>query len=268
MNLLLDKPLVVFDLETSGLNPEVDEIVEFAGRRFETDGTDSVLEIKIKPANPLSTEIQSLIGLTNEELAERPPFAAVASGILAFIAGCDLAGFNVESFDVPFLAGKLKKLGLELDLAGVRILDGKGIFFNQEGRRLSDALKFYCGREMVGAHRALNDVDATIDVLDGQIDMYRWKGLPIEKLSEFGRPRLDPMFVDPEKRFFWKDGVPCFNFGKHRSSSLRDVVARDKSYVLWCAAPEREFPTKFKEICRDALAGIYPTKPAAQTKGE
>jgi DNA polymerase-3 subunit epsilon len=269
MKLLLEKPIVFFDLETSGLNHEVDEIIEFAGRRFEPTGESKDLEILITPSEPISREIEELTGLTNKQLVEHGhQFKSVAHEIRDFVAGADFAGFNVERFDVPFLVAKLKALGFAMNLEGVSIVDAKDIFFAREGRRLKDAVKFYCDREFTEGHRAMKDVDATIDVLDGQIERYGWLGLKIDHLALKGKGEPNPMFVDLEKKFFWKNGKAHFNFGKHRSNSLEFVASKDLGYLRWCAGAERDFSAGFKKICQDAIAGTFPEEAPALTGGE
>ena len=260
-SLALDRPLVFFDTETTGTDPREDRIVEFAAVKLYPDEKRENLRILVNPNVPIPRESSRIHGITDADVEGAPSFGECASEILAFIDGCDLAGYNITRFDVPLLAAELERIDSKLSLDGVRVVDPQVIFFSKEPRDLSAAVRFYCGRELEGAHGAMADTVASLDVLLAQVDRYGDLPADIAGLAAASSTATDSRFVDAGRRFIWRHGEPYFNFGTQRSRSLREVSdsknVRGRGYLKWIV--KSDFSEEVKDIVRDALNGKIRT---------
>jgi DNA polymerase-3 subunit epsilon len=255
MKLELSKPLVVFDVETTGTDPVRDRIVEIALVRLHPDGRRERFVCRVNPGIPIPPESTAIHGISDADVAASPKFDAVAPEIVAFIADSDLGGYNVVKFDIPVLQAELRRVGRSLPVQGRAIVDPQKIFFLKEPRDLSAACRLYCGRELEGAHGALADAEATVDVLLGQVDRYDDLPKSVDGLSAL----LAEGQIDPEGRFRWKDGDVVIAFGKHRGQSLRELSDKKPEYLRWMVGAD--FSEEVKKIAREALAGNYPPPP-------
>ncbi|NKB88396.1 MAG: 3'-5' exonuclease [Acidobacteria bacterium] len=187
----LQRPLVFLDLEATGLDLQTDRIVEVAMVRVDPDGTSHAYTRTVDPERPVPAEAAAVHGLTNEDLDGAPRFVDLASGILEFIAGADLAGYNHGRYDLPLLRAEFERAGFDFDWRAHRIVDVSVIFRRMEPRSLSGAMRFYCDRELTDAHAAAADVAATMAVLIGQAQRYPDLDRDADALDAFTRPR-DP----------------------------------------------------------------------------
>src|SRR5688572_1545605 len=168
----LERPLAFFDLETTGLNPRTDRIVELAVLRIAPDG-DLVERVRrFNPGIPIPAEASKVHGITDEDVAAEPPFSARAKSLLELLEPCDLAGFNIRRFDLPMLLAEFKRAGLEMDLKERRVVDIQAIYHREERRDLTAAARFYLGREHPEAHSALSDIRTSAAVLSAQLTRY------------------------------------------------------------------------------------------------
>jgi DNA polymerase-3 subunit epsilon len=221
------RPVCALDVETTGLDPAVDRIVEVGVVRVEPDGRARVLAQLVDPGRPIPPAATAIHGLTDDDLAGRPGFAAIAPGLLAFLDGADLVGFNLP-FDLLFLATEFQRAGLEFDLAGRAVLDALSLFRRKEPRDLPAAVRFYLNRNHRGQHRATADASAALRVLDAQLD--RYPDLPACP-ADLHRLLVQ---VDVGGRFArGPGGAPVFAFGKYRGTALAAVAAADPSYLRW-----------------------------------
>jgi DNA polymerase-3 subunit epsilon len=247
-NLPLDRPLVIFDLETTGLDPKVDRIVEFSFLKLRPDGSREHVTFRVNPGMPISPEATAKHGITDADVAELPQFNEYAQRIVRFLKDCDLCGFNIRSYDLKLLVAELARCNILLELAGRRLIDAKSIYHNREPRSLEAAVRFYCNRDHIGAHGAAADVLATLDVLESQLDRY---DLPrnIAELHELFAP---PGSMDLEGKFRKKeDGEVYFTFGKYKDQKLA-AVRRDKpDYLEWMLG--QDFFDDTKAVIRMAL---------------
>jgi DNA polymerase-3 subunit epsilon len=247
-HLILGRPLVVLDAETTGLDPQADRIVELAVLRVGPGGSRDALTLRFDPGVPIPPAATAVHGITDEDVAGAPRFAELAADLLAFLGGCDLAGFGLKRFDLPLLCAEFRRAGLSLPLAGRAVLDVLEIYHARHPRTLAAAVRRYCGREHAGAHGAGADVVATAEVLDSMLghygDLPRWP-------AELHR-HLRPDAVDVAGNFRLVDGEVRFAFGRHRGRPLGAVAEAAPDYLRWML--KAGFLDDAKGLVRDALA--------------
>lgn len=256
--LKLDRPLVVFDIESTGISPRADRIIELAAIRVETSGKKRSRDWLLNPTVPIPLETTAIHGITNEIVADCPTFADVAGEIRDFFAGCDLAGFNHTRFDIPMLCEEFTRVGIDFAVDGRRTLDAQRIFHQREPRDLTAALAFYCDEIFTEAHGASADTEATLRVLAGQFKRYPDLPRDMEELDRLLNPR-DPFSVDRSGRLRWVDNEITINFGRKKGRRLRDLVANDASFLNWML--RSDFPPDTRQIVRDAMDGKWPEPP-------
>lgn len=270
MQLNLTKPLVVFDLETTGLDLVKDRVIQISYIKVNTDGTEKRANIFVNPGKSVPPEITELTGITNEDVKNQPQFKELAAGLAEEFKGCDFAGFNSNHFDIPMLAEEFLRAGIDFDFSKSRLIDAQTIFHKMERRNLAAAYKFYCGRKMeedFEAHRADQDTEATYRVLKAELDMYapgrqeeleRQLNNDMDELAEFSKTNNN---VDFAGRIVWKEmkdasgnilmdknGKPrmqeTFNFGKYKGWNVAEVLNRDPGYFSWMLSSDFTYNTK------------------------
>jgi DNA polymerase-3 subunit epsilon len=256
--LKLERPLCVFDLEATGVDPAQDRIVEISVLRREPDGRETLFSSLVNPGVPIPAEAAEIHGITDAMVADQPPFHAIAPRILKAFDGADLAGFNAIRYDVPLLCAEFKRIGADWPGPGRKVLDPHVIFQRKERRDLSAAYRFFCGKELAGAHRAEADVRATAEVLWAQVERYADLPKDVAGLGAWCA-QVDPGRVDAEGKFIWKSGEAVFNFGVKRGAPLREIAVNEPSYLKWMVEKGRFSPDVIR-ICREALAGKFPAK--------
>ena len=227
----LEKPISFFDLETTGKDRKKDRVVEIAIIKIAPDGSKQTYEKRINPLMPISPEATEVHGISNEDVSMCQTFEDLSHEILNFIKGSDLGGYNLIHFDIPILIEEFKRCKIDYSLLGVNIIDCYVIFSKKEKRDLTNALKFYSGKELVNSHSAIADIEATIDVFKGQLKMYDDLGNSIEEISKFGR---NPNAVDIDGKILKNDqGVYVFGVGKHIDKSIVKIKKEDSGYFSW-----------------------------------
>lgn len=252
-----ERPLAVLDLETTGNVPSRDRIVEIGVVRIDRDARIAELATLVHPGVPIPPEATAIHGITDEAVASSPPFARIASEVVALLDGADLCGYNVRRFDLQVLRAELARAGFDFSLAGRRIFDPFVIFRRQEPRDLGAAVRFYCGDTHAG-HRAADDVAATIRVLAAQLERYDGT-LPAsaDALHAYCEDR-QPSWVDAEGKIAWRGEEACWNVGRQAGRPLRDLARVERGFLLWVL--ERDFPPDTKAIVQEALAGRFPSR--------
>lgn len=241
--LQLKKPLAIIDLETTGVNLSTDRIVEIAIVRIQTDGTQQIKRKLLNPEIQISEVSRNLHGIDNAMVKDAPTFKQVANEIKQFLDNCDLAGYNSNRFDIPLLAEEFLRVGLEFDFSHRRLVDVQKIFHMMEQRTLSAAYKFYCNKELEGAHGAQIDAVATWEVLQAQIAKYPQLGTSVETIITcIG----DDSIVDFARRMIMENGVEVFNFGKHKGRSVVEVLKAEPQYYDWMMKGDFPKHTKAK----------------------
>lgn len=263
MKFNLDRDLVFFDLESTGLNVIRDRIIQIACVKYPKDGSEpKELEMLINPGIPISLEAMMITGIQPKDVARKPTFQQVAKQIYEFIGKADLAGYNSNRFDIPLLMEEFARVGINFSMKGRRTLDMQRIFYKMEPRTLKAALKFYCGKEMENAHNALADVYATIDVFKGQLKKYEGMSYEgddglienavdndMQKIHEF---TTDARFVDATQKLR-KDvnGDIVFNFGKYQNQVVGEVLSKDQNYYHWIM--NKEFSSQVKQTVKQLV---------------
>lgn len=256
-NIRLTRPLAVFDLETTGTDTKTDRIVEISILRIEPDGSNRIKTVRVNPGIPIPAEVSALHGITDADVADKPPFRSYARAIVQHLDGCDLCGFNIRGYDLPLLIAELRRAGVELPLEERAVVDPLKIFHDRERRDLTGALRFYCQMEHEGAHGAEADVIATVAVLDAQVARYRDLPRTIDGLHA---THVDPDAIDFDGKFRRVDGRIVFNFGKYMGQDLDSIAASKPDYLNWIL--QQDFYDDVKTIVRRALA-----RPACQDEG-
>jgi DNA polymerase-3 subunit epsilon len=242
----LDKPLAIFDLETTGVDLVNDRIVQLSVIKVVDWKESDRLTLLINPGIPIPAAATAVHGITDRDVIVEPKFFQVAEQVRDFFKGCDLAGYNIMRFDVPMLVQEFERCRIAWPEDGVRYLDAQSIFFKMEPRTLSAAVKFYCNRDHEEAHSAEADAEATLDVLREQVNRYRELGSSIDEASAFlGLKDL----ADPTGKLIRNDqGELLFNFGKNKGLKVADFP----DYVNWIL--ESDFPAIVKAVLRKAIA--------------
>jgi len=174
----LDKPLIIFDLETTGLTPGEDKIVEIAYEKILPSGEVVAYCQRINPGKPISPDASRINGIYDKDVASAPSFAKLSYELWSMFEGADVGGFNIIGFDLPFLKGEFALVGKNFDFTAKRILDAKILYHKMEARdmfaprNLSAAYKLYCGKEHAAAHTGAGDVRATVEILEKQLEKY------------------------------------------------------------------------------------------------
>ncbi|MBN1997672.1 3'-5' exonuclease, partial [candidate division KSB1 bacterium] len=185
-------------------------------------------------------------------------FGDFAPHVFEFLSGCDLGGFNVLRFDIPFLQNEMTREGIPLELNDFRIVDVQVIFHKKEPRDLSAALRYYCNKDHTGAHDALSDVRATAEILDAQLGKYDDLSPDLEQLHKYCNTQ-DARWVTQDRKFFWRNNQAVISFGKHKGKSLQWLAEHQADYLAWMS--DSDFPPETRELIRNALNGIFPQKP-------
>ena len=243
MKLNLKRPIIFFDLETTGLDIAKDRIVELCYIRVEPNGNEEARSMRINPEMHIPEVASSVHGITDDDVKDCPTFADVAPQLAATFEGCDLAGFNSNRFDLPLLAEEFMKAGVNIDLSHVQAIDVQNIYHKLEKRTLAAAHKFYCGRDLENAHSALADTQATYEVLQAQLDHYpNDLQNDVDFLAEFSRMNRN---IDFAGRFVYDEsGKELINFGKYKGKAIKDVLSRDPGYYSWIMQGDFTLNTK------------------------
>ena len=270
MRLNISKPLIVFDLETTGLDLVKDRIIQISYIKVYPDGKEERSNQFVNPERSIPQEVVDITGITDADVANAPTFKMLAADLANKFQGCDFAGFNSNHFDVPMLAEEFLRAGIDFDFSKCNLIDVQTIFHKMERRNLAAAYKFYCGRKMEDdfvAHKADQDTEATYRVLQGELDMYapgkqeepeRQLNNDMNELAEFSKLNNN---VDFAGRIIWKemkdangnvltdsDGNPrmqeVFNFGKYKGWSVAEVLNRDPGYFSWMLSSDFTYNTK------------------------
>jgi len=275
MKLHLTKPLVIFDLETTGLDIVKDHIIQLSYIKVHPNGNEERGNYLVNPGCHILPVITELTGIDDEAVKDKPTFKQLAATLVEKFTGCDFAGFNSSHFDIPVLAEEFLRAGIDFDFSKCRMIDAQTIFHKMERRNLAAAYKFYCGRKMEDdfeAHRADQDTEATYRVLQGELDYYteehqrqlgedpegRVLQNDMDCLAEFSKINNN---VDFAGRIVWgeakdangntivdKDGKPVmteyFNFGKHKGKTVAEVLRFDSGYFAWVMGGDFTYNTK------------------------
>lgn len=256
MNLKLEKPIVFFDLETTGVNIATDRIVEISVLKLFPNGNKESKTWLVNPEVEIPKESAEIHGITNEKVLTEPTFKQLAPKVSEMIAGCDLAGFNSNRFDIPLLAEELMRAGIDFDMKNRKAIDVQVIFHKKEQRTLSAGYQFYCGKELEGAHGAEADTNATYEILLSQVDKYDDIGNTVETLSAYSthgkRADFAGFILMNEK------DQEIFSFGKYKGRTVEEVFKENPGYNNWIQ--NADFPLYTKKVLKEIKQRISAPK--------
>lgn len=257
MTLNLTKPLVVFDIESTGLVVGRDKIIELCLIKVMPDGSEIEKLYRINPDQHIPEETTAIHGITDVDVADCPTFKQLAPTLMEFIGNSDLCGYNSNKFDVPLLVEEFLRAGFDFSLHNRRIIDVQNIFHKMEPRNLKGAYKFYCNKELTNAHTANADTKATLEILKQQLE--RYEGVEYEEADgTITTPIINDMnqlskftkignWADLVGHIYYnKDNKECFNFGKYKGISVEEVFEREPTYYSWMM--NSDFPLYTKKL--------------------
>ena len=254
MKLNLKRPIVFFDLETTGVDTAKDRIVEISMVKVMPDGDQVVRTRLINPQMHIPEEASAIHGIKDEDVKDAPTFAQIAKSLYQFVEGCDFGGFNSNRFDMPMLVEEFLRAGVDVDFKNRKFVDVQNIFHKMEQRTLVAAYKFYCNKDLDNAHSAQADTMATYEVLMAQLDRYPELQNDITALAEFS---THGETADYAGRIVYNEkGEEVFNFGKYKGMSVSEVFRKEPSYYSWMM--NGDFPLYTKKVitqirCREKL---------------
>lgn len=242
MKLKLTRPLVFFDLETTGTNISRDRIVEISVIKLMPDGTVIEKTRRINPEMPIPAEATAVHHITDDDVRNEPTFRQIAVSLAQMLSGCDIAGYNSNRFDVPLLDQEFERAGVDFDISRARMIDVQTIYHKKEPRTLVAAYRYYCDKNLEEAHSALADTRATMEVLLAQLDRYDDVPTEVGALADYASANRN---VDIMGRLIYDDkDREVINFGKYKGQLAEDVLRRDPGYYNWIMSGD--FPRNTK----------------------
>lgn len=252
MELKLKRPIIFFDLETTGTNITLDRIVELSLIKVYPDGHEEVKSRRLNPEMHIPEESTAIHGITDDDVRDCPTFRQVSESLLKIFEGCDIAGFNSNKFDVPMLIEEFGRAGKVFSVADRSFIDVQNIYHKLEPRTLVAAYRYYCGKELEDAHSALADTRATYEVLKQQLDKYDELENDVEMLADFSRQKKN---LDLAARIVLNDkNIPIFNFGKHKGVPVEEVYHKEPAFFDWML--QRDFSRNTKDVLIQLRARI------------
>lgn len=260
MNISLNNPLAILDIEATGLSITSDRIVEIAIIKVLPSGEQEEFVRRVNPQIPIPAEVSAIHGITDEDIKDAPTFTEIVPELEAFLGDADFAGYNSNKFDLPLLAEELLRAGSTIDLSTRKHVDVQNIFHKMEQRTLIAAYKFYCNKNLENAHTAMADAKATWEVLDAQIGHYDEVESDMNFLDEFSRYG-DVQRVDFAGRLAYnKKGEVVYNFGKHKGKTIKDVAKSEPGYYGWMI--DADFPLYTKQCLKKEMEKIKAEREA------
>jgi len=255
--LKINKPLVFFDIESTGLDIINDKIIEITILKINISGKKNTFTFRINPGIPIPLEISKIHGIYDKDIKNSPSFKNVGNEIKQLIYKCDLVGFNILKFDLPILIEEFKNNKISFSINNVNIIDVQKLFHLMEKRNLSAAYKFYCNKTLKNSHSSFNDTMATYEVFLNQLEKYNnqevfdLKGNKMGKVSKNINEinsTLNNNMIDLEGRFIMDNNVPIFNFGKYKGKKINEILKTNPEYFNWIIKGKFSDDTKKKLI--------------------
>jgi len=244
MKLNLRNPLIFFDLETTGIDVANDRIVEISYFKVYPNGDEESKTMKINPTIPIPAKVTAIHGIRDEDVRDAPKFSEIAKSLALTFEGCDFAGYNSNKFDIPLLAEEFLRAGTDIDLKKRKFVDIQVIFHKKEQRTLGAAYKFYCNKNLDGAHSAEVDTRATYEILEAQLDRYPDLPNDVDELAKYSSHNRNVDFLG--RIILDDDGKESFNFGKYKGQCVEDVLKKDPGYYGWMM--NGQFPLHTKKV--------------------
>ena len=249
----LDRPLAVFDIESTGTNPRTDRVIELSVvKLMPPKGERQVHSFLLNPGIPIPPESSAIHGINDSDVAGKPLFRTAAPDLYRILEGCDLGGYNIIRFDIPMLIEEFLRASINFNIAGRRIIDAQRIFHKREPRDLKAALDFYCGELFIDGHRAEADALATVRVLEGQFMKYSDLPRNLDELDKYCNLR-DPSWADRDGKLRWQNREIAINFGKNKGKLVNDLARADPGFLKWIL--KSDFASDTKDMISKILEG-------------
>lgn len=267
MKLAEKRPIVFFDLETTGTNISTDRIVELSVVKIYPNGERETRTRRLNPEMHIPEEATAVHHISDADVANEPTFRQISRNFYIFLEDCDLGGYNIVKFDVPVLIREFQRAGLNFSTEGRKIVDAYAIFCKMEPRNLTAAYKFFCGKKLDGAHGAAADTLATVEVFEAELARYGspdYQDFPdgiekfpdtLEELTEFCSSQSQD-WIDSNGRFKWRGGEAVVSFGRYNGTPLKKIATESPDFLRWIL--RADFPEDVRKIAADALAGKFP----------
>ena len=253
------RPLVIFDLETTGTWVEKDKIVEIGMVKLMPDCAKQDYVKRVNPGMPIPENVTRIIDITDADVKDAPPFKDIAEEVLSFMGDSDLGGFNIQRFDLPIFEREVIDAGLSFHWKDRVIYDAQKIYHLHEKRNLAAAYHLYCNKELQNVHSALGDAQAALEILDAQVKRYGSEEQGIESLKDFEYESSSDYF-DKERKFCWWNGELYPMFGKYaRKKHLKSILEENRGYLEWILT--KDFSSEVKTMIEKALKGEFPQAP-------
>jgi len=257
--LALRRPIAFIDLESTGIDPRSARIVRLSVLKLDPDGAERFRSELINPGGPIPPGATAVHGITDEDVADAPPFKAFARGLVEYLEGCDLAGFGIERFDLPLLEAELRRAGMPASFADRAIVDAMAVFHKLEPRDFRTACLRFAGREPPEGRDPEGRLRAGLDILAGQLSMHAELPRDPEALDLWLHPPVAGA-LDPDGRFVWsEEGEPLVNFGRNRGRRLEQVAQEEPDYLEWIAG-NPAFNAVARQIAAEAARGRLPRR--------
>ena len=267
-DLITKRPLVFFDLETTGTNIVNDRIVEISIVKISPDGTREVKTRRLNPEMHIPEEASAVHGIYDKDVENEPTFRQISQSLYIYLEDCDLGGYNIIKFDVPVLVKEFSRAGLQFSLENRRIIDAYNLYCKMEPRTLSATYKRFCCKSLEEAHSAEADTLATVEVFEAELERYSRmskEDMPedaefvkdLDVLHKLCNPEI-PDAVDPEGKFRWKGEEVVVGFGKNNGIPLRQIAVENPEFLRWMIRVD--FSREVKQIAQNALKGFFPEK--------
>ncbi len=268
LSVVTDKPMIFFDLETTGTNMLTDRIVEISVVKLFPDGRQEVKTRRINPEMHIPEESSAVHGIYDQDVQNEPTFRAISKNLYIYMEGADLAGYNIVKFDVPVLINEFRRAGLQFTTDGRRIIDVYHLYCKMEPRTLKATYKLFCGKNLDDAHSAEADTLATMAIFEKQLERYSQmpredmpEGVVFEQnrdvLHDLSNPKI-PDAIDPGGRFKWRENEAVIGFGRNAGIPLKQIAVDNPDFLRWIL--KADFPPDVKQIASDALKGFFPEK--------
>ena len=249
----LDRPLAVFDIESTGINPRTDRIIELSVvKLMPPKGAHQLHTFLLNPGIPIPPESSAIHGIKDSDVADKPLFKTLAPDLYRLLEGCDFGGYNIIRFDIPMLIEEFVRASINFNMAGRRIVDAQRIFHKREPRDLKAALDFYCGELFLEGHRAEADALATVRVLEGQFSKYPDLPRTLDELDKYCDLR-DPSWADRDGKLRWQNREIAINFGKNKGKLISEMACVDPGFLKWIL--KSDFASDTKDIISKILEG-------------
>ncbi len=253
MSLKLNRPIVFFDLETTGVNIVKDRIVEISILKIFPNGNKESKTWLVNPTIPIPQETIDIHGITNEKVEKEPKFKEIYEDILVLIKDCDLAGYNSNKFDIPLLAEEFLRCEYDFSINNINTIDVQNIFHKLEQRTLSAAYKFYCKKDLENAHSAEADTIATYEILLAQIKKYDELDNDIKFLSQFSQRGNKSIDIAGFIKLNDKN-KEIITFGKYKGKTIKEIYDENPGYFSWIN--QADFPLYTKKVLKDLVTKV------------